>query len=312
MRIFHHLLFFLMAVILFVAPAFSSLSFTGRYVGGDNGYQGYDGSLLLNGSFPFQKSKILESWFVEPSVDVYRTDDSSGSFKTYSLRLGLIGRFNDFEVAGSISPEINGYKNNSYGAKIGLHIYPEIWNSIAHGRESNMRFGLTGRGEVINHTDKFERLTSFNGPFGKLQFRRAPSDIEITQTNYTYGAEAGVWKVFLSGERTDSSYDKNLDQIPIRFAQILKVAGVNSVVQGFPDHSQYFRCDLDVYSFLKPYASLTMIEFNLDSPDTQIENYGIVVPVKNWIFDFSYEQLKEESASPTQEFFSLEITVPLI
>src|SRR4051812_35537752 len=60
---------------------------------------------------------LLSGYYLGATYDAYRFDGSSGTIRTYGLRLGHFSAGGSWKLFGSLTPEVSNYKDASAGGE---------------------------------------------------------------------------------------------------------------------------------------------------------------------------------------------------
>ncbi len=292
---------------------------------GSQNFKGLDVSLDLKGTLddldPFSEKKASSSKegpgsrredMEEPSEKGtisfkpdflrYKSDTSSDTIKTNSARLGFANPFVNAGLSGGNSPEVDKYKSHNFGTDLSLSFYPGAWSlGQLKNEDSDFRIDLGG-----GYTDTTD-IDDYKG-FVLKKFRRLPKPIlvrkdkEITlhQKDVDATAAMSAFDVTLSGQYTQSHYDKDVDQIAVRTSKAVRLAGINSLVDGFPDKSLNVRADISVFPIVSPYVSFTRTQFKVDTLPSKIYDFGAYVDIKRVRLEFVYEKMTQEGSANTE------------
>ena len=110
----------------------------------------------------------------------------------------------------------------------------------------------------------------------------------INQTDLSVFAGAGFLSSRLSAVYTASSYYKTLNAVN-RAPQAVNMAGLTSIVQGFPATSVNIRLDWSNMPFVAPYISYTKTKFKLSQPDSKSYCFGANIDLTMLDVTASYE-----------------------
>ena len=107
-----------------------------------------------------------------------------------------------------------------------------------------------------------------------------------------------------SASVTKSVYDKDLAGNNAREAQALRLSGMDSVVQGFPDTSFNAKLKWKSLPFVRPFASYTRTTFKLAAAPSHSYEFGTTVGIDIVTAKASYERYVQNGYAD-QNFFTL-------
>ncbi len=243
---------------------------------GENGYSGGN-VFLIAGS---------DNMWIKPALDYYKTDDTNGTYKTYSLRGGYDKEL--YSIAGGFgsTPEMNGYKNAYVESDITFTLTPggSRKGRLAGPQSSHGASGGKGLARIdIGGAAKYSMHKSKYNSAGALIKSKS-----INQTDLSVFAGASFLSSRLSAVYTASSYDKTLNAVN-RAPQAVNMAGLTSIVQGFPATSVNIRLDWSNMPFVAPYISYTKTKFKLSQPDSKSYCFGANIDLTMLDVTASYE-----------------------
>ena len=243
---------------------------------GENGYSGGN-VFLIAGS---------DNMWIKPALDYYKTDDTNGTYKTYSLRGGYDKEL--YSIAGGFgsTPEMNGYKNAYVESDITFTLTPggSRKGRLAGPQSSHGASGGKGLARIdIGGAAKYSMHKSKYNSAGALIKSKS-----INQTDLSVFAGASFLSSRLSAVYTASSYDKTLNAVN-RAPQAVNMAGLTSIVQGFPATSVNIRLDWYNMPFVAPYISYTKTKFKLSQPDSKSYCFGANIDLTMLDVTASYE-----------------------
>lgn len=228
-----------------------------------------------------------ESAYVAPSLATYRSDDSSGTYNNFGLRVGYEAGPLSFGVHGSVQPRVDGYRRSALGADVTFSLAP---GGTKHGHrmagpssESNETFGYGLAGVDVGagvdrlwHSDEFAAAGTSGTGLRRQGAARAAA-LDVAQTDVSVFAGAKFLVLELSAQATKSAYSKDIDAGGVREAQFLALPGVNAIVQGFPDTSANAKVKWKTLPLVRPFLSYTHTTFKLGaSPSNSVEIGGNV------------------------------------
>ncbi|MDD5304122.1 MAG: hypothetical protein PHS14_13560 [Elusimicrobia bacterium] len=260
---------------------------------------------------------IGDAFYLAPSFSTYRSDASSGSYRTFALRAGYETGPLAFGVEAAVQPKTNGYKREEIGGDATFSLTP---GGSAHGRKmagpssgGTETFGAglaavdVGAGlNFIRHSDDLQAA-----PAGGVSGMRSRRPAVARATTLTFGqtdvsvfgglrflvAEASV-------ELTKSAYSKNLDAVNARESQFLQLSGVDSIAQGFPDTSANARLTWKSLPLVKPYVSYTHTTFKLGAAPSNAYAVGAKAGFEMITVKAGYERYAQKGFAD-QNFYTL-------
>jgi hypothetical protein len=281
------------------------------------------------GTAGYRRTKVRASidlgdaFYLAPSFSTYRTNTSSGSYRTIGLRAGYETGPLAFGAEVAIQPKTNGYKREEFGGDVTFSLTP---GGSKHGRkmagpssggEETFGAGLAavdvGAGlRFIRHSDEYQAAarvatggTSGSGS-GRREQSLVPRAAVATFGQVDFSIFAGLRFLIAEAavELTKSRYDKNLDALNARESQALDLSGVESTVQGFPDTSANARLSWKSLPLVKPYVSYTHTTFKLGSAPSNAYEVGAKAGFNMVTVKAGYEHYAQKGFSD-QNFYTL-------
>lgn len=261
---------------------------------------------------------VGDAAYLSPSFSTYRSDSSSGSFRTIGLRAGYETGPLAFGAEVTVQPKTNGYKREEIAGDVTFSLTP---GGSKHGRkmagpssggEETFGSGLAavdiGAGlRLIRHSDDLQAAPPPGGGPGpgprRLAIARA-STLTFGQTEFSVFGGLRFLVAEASVEMTKSRYDKNLDALNARESQFLQLSGVDSIVQGFPDTSANARLSWKSLPLVKPYVSYTHTTFKLGSAPSNAYEVGAKAGLDMVTVKAGYERYKQ-TGFVDQNFYTL-------
>ncbi|MBI5200054.1 MAG: hypothetical protein HY925_00580 [Elusimicrobia bacterium] len=232
---------------------------------------------------------IGEEFHVKPTFNVYKSDTSNGTYKTFQLRGAYDTKVWGAGVTAGGSPKVNGYSNRFFGADVNFSLTPGMGGQIRRLTDNPEGKGPKGSGlarvdvgGAIFHTTHVDELqftaggsrNSRGGGSAPLRPGARPRSVNIGQTDLTVNAGVSVFETLISAEVTGSRYDKDLNAIAAAPAAAVQLSGLNSIIQGFPKTSMMARVDLSMFPIVEPYVSLTRTSYYLGAPKSTAVTIG--------------------------------------
>ncbi|MBU2531026.1 MAG: hypothetical protein KKD35_08340 [Elusimicrobia bacterium] len=264
-----------LAVSLFVSSnAFAYFDGGMSVTSGEDGYSGGKVFLIVGS----------DSMWLKPALDYYKSDNTDGTYKTYSLRAGYDKDL--YSVAGGFgtTPEVGGYENTyvesditftltSNGSRKGRLAGPQS----SHGASGGKGLARIDIGGVAKHIMHKYRAS------GILADSRS-----INQTDLSVFAGLKFFMTRLSINYTASSYDKTLNTFD-RQPSAVNVTGLTSIIQGLPNSSVSMRLDWSNMPFVAPYVSYTKTKFKLSQDDSKAYCVGANIDLTMLDVNASYQ-----------------------
>ena len=290
---------FLSGVFLFAGVFFMSLTAANAYFDGGlsattgaNGYRGNDVFVIVGS----------DNMWLKPALSSYKSDNTNGTFRTYSLRGGHDKE--RYSIAGGFgsTPENDGYKNSYVesditfsltegGSRKGRLAGPQSSQS-ASGGKGLTRVDVGAAAKYIMHENAYDAGSAV----------KRTKSLSINQTDLTAFAGVSFLKSRLSASYTSSSYGKTLTAIN-RSAQSINVTGLTSTIQGFPESSVNIRFDWSSMPFVSPFISYTKTKFSLSQKDSKSYCFGAYMDLSMLELNASYEIY--DDGSDKDSYFTL-------
>lgn len=229
---------------------------------------------------------LPNEFYFQPSFSLYHDDLSSGTYKTFSGRLGYD---EDSWGAGTTlggSPKTNGYGNLFFGADGARYIKPG-------GKDETFGFGLSeadlgGGLTLTDHVDDFEQ-----SPKGKGTVQRA-SALHVLEADFDFNALLIFQRWSLKLDFTQSVYNKNLESENARAARIAALAGLSGIIQGFPDQNFNVMWKWLDIRFLTPYLSFTHTTFEIGTPVANSYEVGTLGNYRRFRWKLAFEKIVQK------------------
>ena len=267
------------------------------------GLNGSQGSEHYTSSTLWGKAKIKEEdWdgelSLKPSFNQYKSDVSSGTVRNTSIRAGWSQDAWDAGVTLGRSPVTNGYGNTVFGVDAGY--------GFPVGEETDEleppRLDLGAGYTHTEHEEDFTGTVTRRTRAGTVRTVTVSGRAMLGQGDL-YGSVAGTWyDAVLSLTLTGSSYDKDPDKVAAFASRRTALAGVATLVQGFPKSSSNLRLSYEGFDVVSPYVSYTHTTFALDQPDSEATTVGAYVTVTQAVeLNASYEVYRQ-SGQPELDY----------
>jgi hypothetical protein len=220
-----------MAFTLAAAPAWAKTSVSYTHTTGSQSFDEHNLGITLGAG-----SGTLGGGF-----DSFSSDASSGTFKTYSLRLTESVGDGSWEIFGSLTPQVSLYQAKSVGFVINSNVPPEDEDTWPGQTES--RLGYTR----VWHSDGI------------------PQPVDVNQNNLFAGLTYGIAKTTLEASYTKSLYDNDISGLSLRPAEYIPIPGVSQAPQDYPDYWVNGKIEQGLFSWLKVWGSYTRVQYKVGS-----------------------------------------------
>lgn len=241
---------------------------------------------------------------IRPSFTSYHSDDSSGTYKTISARLGYDTKLWGVGVTGGGTPRVNGYSNRFFGADAVVSLTPTGSGPVKRIKGSDQGGGAA-RGKGLARVDLGAGIlhTTHTDEFQAGGARRARS-IDIGQTDLNASVGVSVLKNLISADVTKSFYNKDLSAVLARGARAQSVQGLSPVIQGFPKTSVNLRLEMSMLPLVTPYVGYTRTTFELSQPAANAYSVGGYVEFEILEVSASFQRYVQ-SGRPDQNYYGL-------
>lgn len=268
-----------------------------------------------------------EQFYLSPVFSTYRSNTSSGTYRSIGLRAGYETGPLAVGVEGAVQPKTNGYKREEIGGDVTFSLTP---GGSKHGRrmagpssggEETFGAGLAavdlGAGlRLIRHSDDLQAAArtpgsgsgSGHGSDDPRPAVRRTATATFNQTDFSVYGGLRFLVAEASAEITKSRYSRNLDSINARESQFLELTGLDAIAQGFPDTSLNARLSWKSLPLVKPFATYTHTTFKLGSPSSNTYGVGAKAGFKMVTVKGSYERYVQ-SGFTDQNYFTLGATL---
>ena len=278
------------------------------------GLEGTTGSSGYRGLKAKASIDLSDTVYLAPSFSNYRSDASSGSYNRFAVRLGYETGPIALGAQASVQPKVNGYRQRSVGADVTFSLTPggskkgRKMAGPSSGGESTFGSGLAGVDlgasfTHITHTDDFSGAAN-SGPGARLAGARRARAFTLGQNDVAVFGGVKFLVAELSAEVSKSVYDKSLDNSGARDAQLLSLAGVAALQQGFPDRAVNVQAKLKVFPMVRPYASYTRTTFKLGESPSNSYALGATVGLELVSVKAAYERYTQSGFS-SKNYYTL-------
>ena len=186
----------------------------------------------------------------KPAYDSYRSDASSGTFRTYSLDATYDREELSFTAMGGYTPTVDNYNSLYAGGRVARgHDFKE-----GPIRGIDLSASLTQT--VHTETIKTPAVTA-----GNQSIPAQTGKGHLQQTQLEGSVEVALRSLVLGLDVAKSVYDRDLPPLAARPARGVRLAGFDHMIEGFPDLSVVERIELDAWPDLAPYVSYTYTSF---------------------------------------------------
>lgn len=224
---------------------------------------------------------VGDAFHVKPQFSVYKSDLSNGTYKTFQARGAYDTKVWGAGLTAGGTPKTNGYSNRFVGADVNFSLTPGKGGQIRRLTDDPEGKGPKGSGlarvdvgGALFHTTHVDEMQlapggprDNRGPgSGILRPRARATSVKIGQTDVTVNAGVSVLETLLTAELTTSRYNRDLNAIAAAPAAAVRLAGLSSIIQGFPKNVFMARVDLGMLPIVEPYLSLTRTSFFLGAP----------------------------------------------
>ena len=302
---------FLLAVGFLASCAGSAHAFFyagGRETIGNENYHGEYGYLDFGGRL-----------HLRPTFNEYRDDLSSGTYRTISARLAFDESRWGLGATGGGTPVVNGYGNLFFGIDgratffYGEAPIPHVIDlkgpseDVVMIDENAQSVGPQGWG--LTRLDlRPSVLRILHGQnFGHSALFPAQSSNNVGQTDFRGGIGFLLLKDYFTFDFSKSHYDHSLSGSDLR-AQSQNLAGLFSLIQGFPNTSVSVRADLSMIPVFVPFFGYAHTTFELGQSSLNVYTMGAYLRLIRFFELGLTEQLLREAGEPNLNLTSLEAT----
>ena len=254
----------------------------------------------------------------KPSVTGFRSDDSTGTFKTYEARATYaVGKY-EVALTGGFSPRVNGYANRflglegstSFEFEKGAPDRPAENEARDEKTEPSKRKFAISRVDLSGGITKTEHSDEFSGTINKkgqlVLVRSTTSTLDVGQTDFEGTIGIDITAARLEADLTKSVYNKDIARVGARAAQVTQLSGLTSTVQGFPDLNANARVDLQLFEAATPWFSYTYTTYKVQQPNSRAGAVGVdAVPVDGLSLTASFQRVVQ-AGQPTKDYVTLQ------
>jgi hypothetical protein len=239
-----------------------------------------------------------------PAFSEYHDLSSSGTYQTFSGRLGYDKKLYGIGINGGMTPKLNGYGNAFAGVDAIFSITPtgggapDRIRGVQQGRSGSSGKGLArvDLGGGVTYTDHRDNLGAGNIPRAHI------SNIGQTTVNGSIGL--AVLENLISFDIAKSAYDHNLGAINARLAQVENLTGLPQTVRGYPNTSTSVRLELTMVPAVTPYGTYTHSTF-MDTTRTDAYTVGGYVDLDMLEITGSYTRYTQANIQAGLNYFSM-------
>ena len=249
--------------LMFVASWGAAASFDGGIdpTFGSSGYSGGSG---------YVEARTESGFYIRPRANVFKTDQSSGTYKAFYGRIGYDAALFSIGLEGGATPKLNGYSNASASADV-------TFTLKSGGKGTGRLAGPNARGEVGKWGEGLTRV-DVGGAVGYIAHREDGAGsvprLILGQTDLSGFAGVKFFGLRASGQVTKSLYDKTIPTTA--FAQPnTELVGVRNLISGFPDYSANARLEGSKLIFFSPFISYTHTRFKLSQASSKALQFGV-------------------------------------
>lgn len=240
-----------------------------------------------------------DAFHAKPQFDAYHSDTSSGTFKTWSLRLAY-DTGGEYSFTGTIggSPVNDGYSRRFFGVTVDRSIDFGGADSTApasavEGLDLSAGFTHTA------HTDQFQLSTVK----GRRVVVRRVNELDVEESDLTGSAAVRTGDERLSLDVLKAVYNKDLGSLSARAAPVAQLAGLLSTVSGFPNLDAALRLQSDRWDGVSPYLTYTYTSYAVAEPVSQAFGAGVEVHLGVEL-DAAYQRFSQRTAADVN-YYSL-------
>lgn len=218
--------------------------------GGTTGTNNYYGT-SLNVSLDLPLGAVVGGGY-----DMYKSDSLTGTSHTFRGMGGWRADVGSLIIKGSVTPDLNGYKNNSVGFDGSVRL---LRFSVSDEPEEKplKLYALFGY-ERAMHTDG-QTLVPVLSTSGVTVTQ--PRANEIVQNDYMGGARLQLFGTGLTAKVIKTQYNENT----FLTAKRVKIEGISAYQQGYPDQTVYLRLQQDVAALAYVFGSYSNVRYKFGS-----------------------------------------------
>lgn len=259
------------------------------------------------------------AWSLKPMYDEFHNDLSTGTYDTFSARLGYDTEHFGVGVLGGGTPKVSGYSNSFGGVDAVVSLLPggrgpvsRINSSQAAGGGAQgaglARVDLGASWKYTDNRDAFEAAPGQAGVRGGGIVAHPGNALSIGENDLTGSVGVGLMDALISVDVTKSLYGKDLTADNPRAFQVVRLNGLSQAVQGIPELNVAARVELDMIPIVKPYLSYVKTTYELNQPNSNGVVAGVYTELGILEVAGSYENF-EQLGQPDQNFLTLGGTV---
>ncbi|MBI2069433.1 MAG: hypothetical protein HYT79_02445 [Elusimicrobia bacterium] len=207
---------------------------------------------------------------IRPEADLFTSDKTTASFKTFAARLGYDTSILGLGVTGGATPEEDDYSNAFAGADATL-----TFSATGGGRKRIRTSGggaPRGRGLARVDAGAGALVTKHEDKLNAARTTLA-NKFEVTQTDLSVFAGASFVGIHASANLTQSDYNKTLTASD-RPAQRLKLDGVNMRLEGFPETSLTLHAEIPFLPLINPFVTYNRTSYKASTLTTRVFSVG--------------------------------------
>lgn len=220
---------------------------------------------------------------VKASYSDYRYDGSTGTTRTFGLKLAHQAESWSFSANASATPLNDSYSNRAWGVE-GSYIV-SLGSDDDDGGLDELEFGGWW-GQTRHH----QRVPA-------TPLVPAPRDVIINQHDLGLTTSLTGWDFTLSLDGSKSHYDQDFSILPRAALLRPRLGEAVELVNGFPDASGAARLEWARYRAFIPYAGVTVTRFKLQpQPNSTTSSVGATVKWEGLSLDLGYERTRVKGA----------------
>jgi hypothetical protein len=241
-----------------------------------------------------------DAFHARPQFDAYHSNTSSGTFKTWSLRLAY-DTDGEYSFTGTIggSPENDGYSRRYFGVTVDRSIDFVAAASTAAGSGVD-GLDLSAGFTHTAHTDQYQLATVK----GRRVVVRRVNELDVEESDLTGSATVRAGDDRVSLDVLKAVYNKDLGSLSARAAPVAQLSGLLSTVSGFPNLNAALRVQTDRWDGVSPYLSYTYTSYAVAQPVSQAFAVGTVVHLGVEL-DAAYQRFSQRTAADIN-YYSLQ------
>lgn len=270
----------------------------------------FDGNAnQVMGTQEYQGTKATAKFFQDdysftPAFSEYHDESSSGTYQTFSGRLGYDKKLYGLGLSGGMTPMLNGYSNAFAGVDAVLSITPtggsapDRIRGVQQGRSGSSGKGLArvDLGGGVTYTDHRDNLGAGNIP-------RAHT-LSIGQTTVNGSIGLAILENLISFDIAKSAYDHNLGAVNARPAQVQNLTGLPQTVRGYPNTSTSVRLEMTMVPMVTPFGTFTHSTF-MDTTRTDAYTIGGYVDLQMLEIMGSYTRYTQANVQAGLNYFQM-------